>query len=306
MPKMLTAQFLNKNAPPRIVFTPQPPEPGPFSSFVQLRVIATGLHQVLRARSSIDGQLFTSPGEVPGVDGVGETPRGERFFFLADGSFAEYVNVSMKQCFPLPPGLNPIKAAGLVYPALAPWLALTTRCEDSPRDFSVLIMGVTSASGRLTIPLARAIGAKRVIGCATDNGVLKTLDLDDYIILQEKVESTNFGMLGHVHVIVDYLYGPATSHLLETLQPSGKMQYIHVGGQGMKSNISLHASVLNRNDLTMRGSAESTWDEQTIAKGIVGLMQALLFVDHEEILVKNLADAGTAWDATEDWIVMLP
>ncbi|KAI4169284.1 MAG: hypothetical protein LQ343_005782 [Gyalolechia ehrenbergii] len=304
MPTMLAAQFMDKAHPPEIVVIPTPAEPERWSSVIQLRVLATGLHQILRARSRINGEYFTSSSDIPGVDGVGETSYGERFFFLKDGSFAEYVNVPMKECFPLPPGLNPIKAASLVYPALTSWLALTERCENLPRDFSVLVMGVTSPCGRLTIPLARAIGAKRVIGCARDEGVLKTLDLDDYIILQAKSEFTDFSKLGHIDVIVDYLYGPATTNLLKTLRPGGKVQYVHVGCE--KSEISLPESVLTRNDLTIRGSAQGAWDEQTIGRGICGVIQALLTVDNEEIIVKSLGNVETAWNKTENWIVLIP
>ncbi|KAL8947560.1 MAG: hypothetical protein Q9222_006174, partial [Ikaeria aurantiellina] len=219
--------MLDGSKPPRFASTSKPPEPEASSGLVQLKVLATGLHRLVRSRAT--GQHYSSTGvpNIPGIDGVGETPDGQRVFFLCfkdGGSFAEYINVPRKMTWPLPSGLDPVHAAGLVNPALSSWMAMTARCDNLPPDFSVLIMGATSASGRLAIPLARALGAKRIIGCARNEEKLKTLEgLDDCIILQDPAGSSEFSQLGHVDVILDYVYGPAAVQLLKSLKPAGRV-----------------------------------------------------------------------------------
>ncbi|KAL8706952.1 MAG: hypothetical protein Q9225_007892 [Loekoesia sp. 1 TL-2023] len=314
MSTMQAAQVLDGSQPPKVASIPRPSEPEPSSGIVQLKVLATGLHRLVRSRAS--GQHYTSSSTpiIPGVDGVGETPDGQRFFFICfkeGGSFAEYINVSSRHRFPLPSGLDPVKAAGLVNPALSSWMALTARCENIAKDFSVLIMGATSASGRLAIPLARAFGAKRVVGCARNEEALKSLGLDDHIILQNTAESTDFSKLGHVDVILDYVYGPAAVHLLKTLKPTGRVQYVHIGSLAAYSDrsaleISLPGSVLRRNDLTIRGSGLGAWDLQNVGKEIPGLLQGLLAVGEERMIIKRLGDVETAWNETEDRVVFVP
>ena len=190
-------------------------------------------------------------------------------------------------------------------------MALTARCENVPNDSTVLIMGATSASGRLAVPLARAFGARRVIGCARNEETLKTLGLDEYIVLQDSAESTDFSKLGHVDVVLDYVYGPAAVHLLKSLKCEGKVQYVHIGSLAAHSDrsaleISLPGSVLRSNDLSIRGSGLGAWDLQKVGKEIPALLEALSAVDHENMNVKKLADVETAWNKTENRMVFVP
>ncbi|KAL8826023.1 MAG: hypothetical protein Q9170_007566 [Blastenia crenularia] len=314
MSTMQAAQIIDGSQPPKVTAISKPSEPEPSSGIVQLKVLATGLHRLVRSRAS--GQHYTSSSApaIPGIDGVGEAPDGHKFFFLCfkeGGSFAEYINVSNRHRFPLPSGLDPVKAAGLINPALSSWMALTARCENVPKDYSVLIMGATSASGRLAIPLARAFGAKRVIGCARNEEALKPLGLDDYIILQGAAESTDFSNMGHVDVILDYVYGPPAVHLLKTLKSNGKVQYVHIGSLAAHSDrsaleISLPGSVLRSSDLTIRGSGLGAWDLQKVGKELPGLLEALLSVADDKMSVKKLAEAETAWNEDGERIVFVP
>lgn len=311
---MQAALIKDNSQPPEYASVPKPPQPESSSDVVQLKVLATGLHRLVRARAS--GQHYTSsslPG-IPGVDGVGETSDGQRFVFISfeeGGSFAEYINVSPQHRFPLPSGLDPVKAAGLLNPALSSWMALNARCENIPQDFSILIMGATSASGRLAIPLARTMGAKWVVGCARNEEDLQSLRLDDYIVLQVPAESTDFSKLGRVDVILDYVYGAPAVHLLKSLKPTGKVQYVHIGSLAAHSNpsaleMSLPGSVLRGTDLTIRGSGLGAWDLQAVGKEIGGLLQGLVTVGHEQISVKRLEDVETAWNETGNRMVFVP
>lgn len=313
MPTMQAAQIDDGAQSPKYALVPKPPQPESPDD-VQLKVLATGLHRLVRARASGTHYTSSSVPNIPGIDGVGEAPDGQKYFFIClkqGGSFAQYINVASRHRFPLPSGLDPVKAAGLVNPALSSWMAMTARCENVPKDFSVLIMGATSASGRLAIPLVRAMGAKRVVGCARNEEALKSLGLDDYIVLQDAAKSTDFSKLGHVDVILDYVYGPIVAHLLKSFKAEGKVQYLHIGSLAAYSDpsaleISLPGSVLRSKDLTIRGSGLGAWDLQAVGKEIDGLLQAVISVQDEKISVKKLEDVETVWNETGGRMVFVP
>ncbi|KAI4240289.1 MAG: hypothetical protein L6R40_005226 [Gallowayella cf. fulva] len=267
-------------------------------------VLATGLQRVVRSRAS--GQHYSS-NEVPniaGVDGAGETSDGQIVFFLCSkegGSFAEWINVPRRNTMPLPSGLTPVQAAALLNPALSFWMALTARCDNLPDGFSVLIMGAASASRRLAIPLARALGSKRVIDCARNEESLKLLGLDEQIVLQEPADSTDCSKLGHVGVILDYVYGPAAVHLLKSLKAAGRVQYVHIGALAAHFDlsaleISLPGSVLRHQKLTIRGSGLGSWGLQEVGAESKGVLQSLVTVRGENISERRRADVERVWD----------
>ncbi|KAL9592101.1 MAG: hypothetical protein Q9179_007057 [Wetmoreana sp. 5 TL-2023] len=314
MSTMHAALVVDGSKPPKFASVPKPAQPEPSSETVQLKVLATGLHRLVRSRAS--GQHYTSSSipNIPGVDGVGETPDGHKVFFLCvkeGGSFAEYISVPHRNVTPLPSGLDPVKAAGLVNPALSSWMALTARCENLPKDFSTLIVGATSASGRLAISLARSLGSKRVVGCARNESVLKSMELDDYIVLQDPAAATDFSKLGHVDVILDYVYGPVAVHLLKSLQPTSRVQYVHIGSLAADTNpsaleISIPGSILRGKDLTIRGSGLGAWDLRKVGTEVDGLLQSLVTAKEEKINVKRLDEIETAWNEVGDRLVFVP
>ncbi|KAL8687471.1 MAG: hypothetical protein Q9218_006363 [Villophora microphyllina] len=314
MSNMHAALMTEGSKTPGLASVPKPPQPDSSPNIVQLKVLATGLHRLVRSRAS--GQHYTSNSTqiIPGIDGVGETEEGQKVFFLCfkdGGSFAEYINVPRKNTWTLPSGLDPVKAAGLVNPALSSWMALTARCDNLPKNFSVLILGVTSASGRLAVQLVRSMGANRVIGCARNEGTLKSMALDDYTILQDPATSTDFSSLGHVDVILDYVYGPVVNHLLKSLQPNGRVQYVHIGSLAAYSDpsaleINLPGSLLRGSDVTIRGSGMGAWDLRGVGNALDGLLQSLVSIGNEKISVKKLEEVETAWNEVGDRTVFVP
>ncbi|KAL8709837.1 MAG: hypothetical protein Q9220_005453 [cf. Caloplaca sp. 1 TL-2023] len=312
--------MFDASKPPRFASTSKPAEPDPSSGLIQLKVLATGLHRLVRSRAS--GQHYLSTGgfpPIPGIDGVGETTDGQKVLFLCfrdGGSFAEFINVPHNRYWPLPSALDPVHAAGLLNPALSSWLALTARCDNLPRSFSVLILGATSASGRLAVPLARALGAGRVVGCARNEDALKAMEgLDEYIVLQDSAAkgSTDWSQLGgHVDVILDYVYGPVAVQLLKSLKQEGKVQYVHIGSLAAKDDpsaleISIPGSVLRGKDLTIRGSGLGAWGLGEVFGAIDGLLNSLVTVKDKKIEVRKLEDVETAWkDDTGERLVFVP
>lgn len=293
---MHQAQVTTWGEPPKYVEVPEPSAPGPDE--IRIKVQAVGVHRVVRSRAS--GQHYSSgkPPHVPGIDGVGSTEDGKTVYFASFHSdiLSEYVNMPTDRTRILPAGVDSVQAAGMVNPIMSSYMALKTRTTDLPKDFSVLILGATSASGRCAISVARLLGAKRIVGAARNQAALDTLGLDQTIVVKDPVKETDFSTLGDVDVILDYLYGPVASHLFGSLKLSKPTQYIHVGGLTGAEEISLPGAVLRSNNLTIRGSGPGAWSMKEVSQLLDGMLQVLKDTPEQPIRVAKLADVEKVWD----------
>ncbi|EPS41510.1 hypothetical protein H072_4604 [Dactylellina haptotyla CBS 200.50] len=298
---MHIAQVAQWGETPKYIEVDTPEEPSPESDLVKIKVIASGVHQIVRSRAAGTHYSSKTLPHVPGTDGVGITSTGQHVFFTAMGSgaFREYTVIPKNTVFPLPEGIDPLQAAAFVNPGLASWMAFRTRTENLPKDFSVLIMGVTSASGTVAVPFARALGAKRVIGMARNPATMAELDLDDTIVLKENISETDFSKANEVDVILDFLYGPVAEQLLQKIKPSKPLQYVHVGGlTGVEIN--LPGSVLRSNNLTIRGAGPGSWSMKRLGQELPGLLQAFTTVKPKDIRVVPLSQIEQEWEKKDD------
>ena len=201
------------------------PEPGE----VRVKVIAAGLHTLVRTRAT--GAHYSVASniklpQIPGVDGVGSLPDGRLVYFLSlaskTGSFAEYVNVSQKACVPLPAGTDANRMAALMNPAMSSWLAARLRCKLPPK-FTALILGVTGASGTLAMQMARYLGAEKVYGVGRNQAKLderqKSGGLDAGFNLSDPdaCAAAINKQVADVDVVFDYLSGPPAKLALEAI-----------------------------------------------------------------------------------------
>jgi NADPH:quinone reductase-like Zn-dependent oxidoreductase len=284
---------------PECVEVPRPECP---EGYVQVKVIAAGIHRVVRSRAS--GQHYTS-GQLPhrvGTDGVGTTDDGKLVFFSVfqqGGSFAEYVNVSKHAVFPLPTGADPVMTAALVNPALSSWMALKTRCSVTP-GFSVCVLGATSTSGRIAVHIAKHMGASKIVGIARNAEALSQMDLDDRIVLEEK---TDFTAASQVDVILDYVYGDPAVQLLTAIKPGKPVQYVHIGGLAGLT-MSLPGALLRSKDLTIRGSGPGAFSLGEAAKELPNILEAIkdLKVELKEF---KLEDVESAWNSNDRSVVLM-
>lgn len=294
-------------------YTAIPEIPAPTSSQIQLKVLATGLHNIVRSRAS--GKHYSSPPvpQIPGIDGIGATSDGTRYYFNAfrtGGSFASHINVERNSAIPLPGNLDTVQTAALVNPATSSWMAMKTRTTNLPADFTVLILGATSASGRLAIPLARANGATHVIGAARSETTLAKLGLDSSLVVADDAGKTDFSSLAGVEIdlILDYINGPLPTALLSTHKQKRPLQYVHIGtlsGQEM----ALPGAVLRSNNLTIRGSGPGAWSLAEAAQETPALLEALGAVGEHKVRVVKLEDVEGQWDRkveNEGRVVFVP
>ncbi|GIZ36725.1 hypothetical protein CKM354_000019200 [Cercospora kikuchii] len=274
-----------------------PDLPAPSQNEVRVKVEATGVHRVVRSRASGKHYSAEHLPHIPGIDGVGTTEDGQRVYFItfATGTISDYINVSKSSIFPVPDDVCARQIAGALNPAMSSWMAFKGRTSNLPPDFTVLILGATSASGRVAISLARALGAKKVIGAARNTTVLENLDLDQIITIACEAEQTDFSNLDDVDVVLDYVYGPLATHLFESLQTPKPVQYVHIGALST-TEISLPGHVLRSKDITIRGSGPGSWSMQSFMKTLPDLLAAMRHVQEQPIRVAKFEDIEQEWE----------
>ncbi|KAH8692360.1 hypothetical protein BGW36DRAFT_464854 [Talaromyces proteolyticus] len=287
-----------------------PDIPAPDSGYVQVKVLATGLHQLVRLR--VNGRHYSAK-SLPhnlGVDGVGITSEGQEVYFFTyygeTGSFTEVINVPKEDVIPLPSkSLDKFQVAALVNPTMSSWMALRRRAlmttnSNPPRPgFSVLIMGVTSLSGTLAVDVSRALGATRVIGCGRDEKRLASLALDERICLSNPIEETDFSSVGDVHVILDYVYGPPTMALFQSLKSTVPVQYVQIGDLASKL-LTLPSYTVRSRNLTITGSGLGSFSFNELREELPEMLKVMENFLPQKLDVFPMSKIESVWEAKGD------
>jgi NADPH:quinone reductase-like Zn-dependent oxidoreductase len=287
-------------------------EPQAQAGEVLIEVTLAGIKQLDRAM--VAGTHYSSPRTlpiVPGTDGVGYTPDGQRVYFASfrqpHGALAERTVASWT--VPVPEGVDDATAAALINPAFAAWLPLHWRAEVQPGE-TVLIIGATGTSGKLAVAAARQAGAGRIVAAGRRQSVLDALGVDGTVDLglegAELVQAfaDAAGPAGY-HVIIDYIWGAATEALLATLNNHDLSSY--AGGRGIRlvnvgsmagPDIRLPAAVLRSNQLQIMGSGTGNFppvaEMQRYANEILALAAAgKIAVETQE---HGLSEIAAVWD----------
>jgi NADPH:quinone reductase-like Zn-dependent oxidoreductase len=293
-------------------FTSSHPEPSSSDDTVTLKVLASGLHQLVRAQAA--GTHYTTKNTtmpyIPGADGVGETPDGKRVYFnsiTTGGGFAESIAVPKQSVTPIPEGADPVVIAGLTNPGMSSWMAFAGRVDpELPKGFTVVITGVTAISAKVAVQFARAKGAGKIVGVARNAKELAAIaDLDERITLATDPGETDFSSLGDVDLILDYLYGPAVVALLNQLKSSVPTQFVQIGTVA-GNDIALPGAVLRSKNITIRGAGPGAWAMSQFAKELPGLLEAVAKLPDMQLTTRKLEDATTAWGNKKERTVFVP
>lgn len=148
------------------------PEPGSGEVVIDVKAAEANYPDILviEGKYQIKPPLPFSPGKCaagvvaavgPGVEGL--VP-GQRVVAQTEyGAYAEKLKVRADSCFVMPDTLPFAKGAalGLVYQTA--WFALTDRAAIKPGD-TVLVLGASGGIGVASVQLAKALGARTVIG----------------------------------------------------------------------------------------------------------------------------------------------
>jgi NADPH:quinone reductase-like Zn-dependent oxidoreductase len=312
---MQAAQVTDWASPPKISTLPIPEAPS--SDFLQLKVLASAIHQVVRSRAS--GQHYTSGPlpHTPGVDGTGIDPlTGKSYYFSvlgggspSTGTFSEYVVVKKQAVVEVPEDVDPVLAAALTNPVMSSWMALKFRAELK-EGWSCVILGATSASGKIAVKVARQLGAVKVFGAARGEAALKELDLDGYAVLNsENPSETDFSAVSSGTVLLDYLWGPwASAYLTSTAKAGVKspLQIVSIGSMA-GDETPLSSATLRSRDVTIRGAGPGAWSPIAMAKEIPGMLGVLKGMKDDGKMVKRmkLEEVEEAWKVKGPRVVLV-
>ncbi|KIW92363.1 uncharacterized protein Z519_07347 [Cladophialophora bantiana CBS 173.52] len=298
-------------SPPQ--FTSSHPDPSSSSdTSVTLKVLASGLHQLVRSQAA--GTHYSTKAStvpyIPGADGVGETPDGQRVYFnsiTTGGGFAEYITVPKANVSPIPKGADPVVIAGLTNPGMSSWMAFAARVEPPlPQNFTVVIVGVTAISAKVAVQFARARGAAKIIGVARNAKEMASIPgLDERIVLANNPSETDFSSLTDVDLILDYLYGPAVAALLDQLKSTVPTQFVQIGTVAA-TDMALPGAILRSKNITLRGAGPGAWAMSHYAKEVPALLAAVATLPDMDLKVRKLEEAEAAWAAKKERTVFVP
>ncbi len=259
---------------------------------------------------------------VPGSDGVGRTSEGRRVYFAFPrapfGSMAERSVVRRAYTVDVPEALDDVTAAALGNPGMSSWAALAERARFQ-RGESVLICGATGISGRLAVPIAKWLGARRIVAMGRNERVLESLravGADATITLSGDPESWGKAIReevarDHVDVVLDYLWGPPAEQILMAFSGHGaargepRVRFVQIGSMA-GTTVTLSASALRSSGVELLGSGLGSvpWERLVAAVGEVLKIAepAHLAVDAEAV---PLADVARAWVARGEKRIVL-
>lgn len=316
---MQAAQVTDWSAGPHITTVPRPEPPADSSDLIQLRVVASAIHQLVRGRAA--GQHYTSGPlpHTPGVDGTGiDVTTGKCYYFSilgggnpSTGTFSEYVTVKKNAVTPLPEGVDPIIAAALTNPVMSSWMALKYRAQIT-EGWSVIIMGATSASGKIAIRVARQLGAVKVFGAARGEAALKELDLDGYAVLNsENPAETDFSAVSSASVLLDYLWGPWPSAYLASTARAGvksPLQIVSIGTMA-GDETPQSSSALRSRDVTIRGAGPGAWSPMKLMEETSGMLGVLKGMEDDGsgklVKMMKMTDVEEAWKVKGPRVVLV-
>lgn len=154
------------------------PEPAPGPGEVLVDVVAAGVNRADLAQ--VAGHYPPPPGasELPGLEVSGRRrDTGEAVVaLLAGGGYAEVVAVPEGQLLPVPAGLDPVEAAGVVEVTATVVSNLVIEGRLVAGE-TVLIEGGTGGIGTVAIQLARRLGARVLTTVGSDESAAHAREL---------------------------------------------------------------------------------------------------------------------------------
>jgi NADPH2:quinone reductase len=289
---------------PPVVADREAPAPGSGEVLVEVRAAPiTPLDLLCASGTSYFGVPRTP--YVPGVQGVG-TVHGRPVWFPTDagmvpgdGSMTGAAVVAEKDLVALPAGVDPVLVAALGLSAVAAYLALTWRGELEPGE-QVLVLGAGGVVGQAAVQLARAAGARRVIGAArskdakeraADAGAdaVVALDTDDVGELADRFAAA---AEGPVDLLLDPLFGPPAAAAAKALAIGGR--WVHLGGSAAET-CPIDSSTLRSRSLRLLGYTNNELTRAQRAAAVTAVAQfaarGALTVAHETVPLDDAADA---------------
>jgi NADPH:quinone reductase-like Zn-dependent oxidoreductase len=253
--------------PPRYESFDVPPPRGEHE--VRIDVTAAALHP--RVRSGASGSHYADEKTlpmIPGIDGVGRLPEGQRVYFVVHdtpfGTMADQAVADRRRCVIVPDGVDDATVAAAMNPAMSSWIALRLRAPLQAGQ-SVLVLGATGNAGQMAIQIARRLGARRVIGAGRNLERLATSKADEAVSLSgtpDAVRAAVARAAADVDVVLDYLWGqPAELAMVGMLtarsNKSRPINWIQIGSIAGPT-MALPSVALRSTNLRVLGSGQGS------------------------------------------------
>jgi NADPH2:quinone reductase len=177
---------------------------------------------------------------VPGAEGVGRLPTGERVWAFSDGlglardgALAERVSVKREAVVDVPEGVDPALAGALGIAGLAGWMPLSWRAPLQAGE-TVLVLGATGTVGLVAVQSAKVLGAGRVVAAGRDReGLARAAELGaDATVCLDETDDLGAALKEACggegpDVVVDPLWGAPFGSVLEAAAPRARI--VNVG-----------------------------------------------------------------------------
>lgn len=232
-----------------------PPRPKPGEVLVRVRACGVNRADLHMASGHRHGPLGGS-GAVAGMEfagevletgsGVSEFRAGDRVMCSGAAAFAEQATADAGRTYPVPDGMSFEQAAALPIALQTMHDAIITNGAFEP-GCAVLIQGASSGVGIMGMQIAKAKGARIVIGTSTnperrarlhEYGADLALDSREPGWVAEVLKATGEG----VDIIVDMVSGYVANQNLEATRVRGRIVSIgRLGGMKGEFEFDLHA-----------------------------------------------------------------
>jgi len=244
------------------------PAPTPGPGEVLLEVTAAGVNRA----DLLQRQGFYPPppgaSEILGLE-VSGTLAGEPVCaLLTGGGYAEQVAVPRGQVMPLPPGVDPVAAAGIPEVACTVYSNLAMTAHLQPGQW-LLIHGGGSGIGTFAIQWARALGARVAVTAGSDEKLARCADLGAEVLMNYREQDFVEALPQPADVILDVVGAKYLERNVRALADGGRLVVIGLQG-GVKAELNLGAL------LAKRGSVIATTLRSRPAEQKAAICQAVV------------------------------
>lgn len=143
------------------------------------------------------------------------------------GTYAEYIRVPARNCFPIPAGLSFAEAAAFPLVFLTVWRMLVTNAELKPGE-SILILGIGGGVAGAALQVASMLRTRAIVTSSSDEKLLRAKQLGaehgiNYRNSDFPREVRRYTGKRGVDVVVDCVGGESWAKSLEALAKGGRL-----------------------------------------------------------------------------------
>jgi putative PIG3 family NAD(P)H quinone oxidoreductase len=236
------------------------PQPGPGE--VLLEVTAAGVNRA----DLLQRQGFYPPppgaSDILGLEVSGALDGEPVCALLTGGGYAQQVAVPRGQVMPLPPGVDPVAAAGIPEVACTVYSNLAMTAHLQPGEW-VLIHGGGSGIGTFAIQWARAIGAHVAVTAGSTEKLERCAGLGADLLINYREQDFVDALPQPADVILDVVGAKYLDANVRALADGGRLVVIGLQG-GVKAELNL-GTLLSKRGSVIGTSLRSRSPEQKAA-----------------------------------------